>query len=363
MDMRISGKQLFWMMLTMQMGMTILLTINPSIQAAKQDAWISTCCAALIGIGIAFVCSRLSLLYPRQTFDTYVKSLFGRLFGNVLIFIYFVFWYSVLAIILRQYAEFIIATILPRTPPLLPMMGILLVAIYVTYAGIEAIGKSSQILGPIALLGIIIPLLLSIKSIRINNILPIYVDSGPITILQGALPSSSFLGDCIMLLVLFRFLANPQTGVKPALLGVGLAGLLTSISTFLIISVFGHSVSSGHTYPYFNLVRYISYFDFFQNLDSIVIAIWIIGVFIKVSLYFFVCTYGTAQALGIRKWRKIMWFVAPTVLLLALIPRDFIDSSVFFPQKIAIPILLPLHMIALPLLMWAVAAFRNRKRE
>ncbi|MDU0202983.1 GerAB/ArcD/ProY family transporter [Paenibacillus sp. MAH-36] len=358
--MQIGGKQLFWMILTMQLGMTILLTINPSIQTAKQDAWLSTVCATGIGAGVAYVCSRLSLYHPGQTIVEFSKRLFGRYIGYTVTVVYFIYWYSVLAIIIRQYAEFIVATILPKTPILVPMLGMLLVAIYVTFSGIEVIARCCEILGPLTLLGIAIPLLLSLKNVHINNILPFYVDTGAMTILKGALPTSTFLGDCILLLVIMGFLSKPQDGVKPAILGVAAAGLLTSISTFLILSVFGHIAPSGQTYPYFNLIRYISYFDFFQNLDSFVIAIWIISVFTKVSLYFFVCTYGTAQSFGLKKWRRMIWFVAPVIALLTLIPRDFIDSSVLFPQKIAIPYLLPLHGIILPLLMWGVAKLKYK---
>jgi spore germination protein KB len=358
--MQIGGKQLFWMILTMQLGMTLLLTINPSIQTAKQDAWLSTICATGIGVGVAFVSSRLNLAHPGQTMMEFSKRLLGRYIGYVVIVVYLIFWYSVLAIILRQYSEFIVATILPRTPILVPILGMLLVAIYVTFSGIEVIARCCEILGPLTLFGIAIPLLLSLKNIHINNILPIYVDTGAMTILKGALPTSTFLGDCILLLVIMGFLSKPQTGVKPAILGVAAAGLLTSISTFLIVSVFGHLTASGQTYPYFNLIRYISYYDFFQNLDSFVIAIWIISVFTKVSLYFFVCTYGTAQSFGLKKWRRMMWFVAPVTALLTLIPRDFIDSSVLFPQKIAIPFFLPIHAVCLPLLMWGVAKWKYK---
>ncbi|NHW37437.1 GerAB/ArcD/ProY family transporter [Paenibacillus aceris] len=358
--MRISGKQLFWMILTMQLGMTLLLTINPAIQTAKQDAWLSTVCATGIGVFIAFVCSRLSQLYPGQTLIDFCKSLFGRYIGYLVIFVYFILWYSVLAIILRQYSEFIAATILPRTPIIVSILGMLLVAVYVTFSGIEVIARCCEILGPITLLGIAIPLLLSLKNIHVSNLLPIYVDAGAMTILKGALPTSTFLGDCILLLVVMGFIAKPKTGMKPALLGVAAAGLLTSVSTFLIVSVFGYRSASGQTYPYFNLIRYISYFNFFQNLDSFVIAIWIISVFTKVSLYFFVCTYGTAQCFGLQKWRRMIWFVAPMVVLLALIPRDFMDSSVFFPQKIAIPYMFPLQMLSLPLLMWGIAKWKHK---
>lgn len=363
MDMRISGKQIFWMILTMQIGMTILLTINPTIQTAKQDAWISTLCATGIGIGVAFVCTRTSLIFPGQTIVSYSKNLFGRYLGQGIVWLYLIFWYSVLAIILRQYAEFIVATILPRTPILVPILGMLLVAVYVTCSGIEAIARCCEMLGPLTLLGIAIPVLLSMQNTHLDNLLPIYADTGVKVILQGALPTSTFLGDSIMLFILMAFLSKPKSGVKPALLGVTIAGLVTSISTFLIISVFGERTASGQTYPYFNLVSNISYYDFFQNLDSFVMMIWILSVFTKVSLYFFVCTYGTAQSFGIQKWKRMMGVVAPAAILLALIPRDFIESSVLFPQKIAIPYFFPIYSISLPLLMWGLAYWRQKRHK
>ncbi|MDR6881666.1 GerAB/ArcD/ProY family transporter [Bacillus sp. 3255] len=361
--MRISGKQLFWMMMTMQIGMTVLLTINPSIRMAKQDAWISTLCATGIGVGIAYVCTRVSLVFPGQTLMSYAKSIFGRYLGQGVAWLYFIYWYSVLAVILRQYAEFIVATILPRTPILVPILGMLLVAVYVTYSGIEALARCCEMLGPITLLGIAIPVLLSMKNIHLDNILPIYADTGVKVILQGALPTSTFLGDCMMLLILLAFVSKPTSGVRPALLGVAITGLVTSISTFLIVSVFGERTASGQTYPYFNLVHYISYYDFFQNLDSFVVAIWIMSVFTKVSLYFFICTYGTALGLGVQKWRRLMGVVAPAAVLIAVIPRDFIESSVIFPQKIAIPFFFPLYSVSLPLLMWGLAHWRQNRHK
>ncbi|MFC5647874.1 endospore germination permease [Paenibacillus solisilvae] len=358
--MRISGNQLFWLMSTMQVGMTILLTINPAIEIARQDAWISTAAAGIFGVFTAFVSSRLSNIFPHQTFVEYVERIIGRWLGKTVVFLYMLFWYSVLAIILRQYSELIVGTILPRTPLIVPILGMLLVAVYVTASGIEAIARCSEILGPFVLLAILIPLLLSIKDLDFTNILPIYVDSGWMTILKGSLPTSSFLGDSVLLMMVFAFVSHPKKGMKPAIWGVGTAAILTCAASFAIVSTLGHATSSSLTYPYFNLVRYLSYFDFVQNLDSLVIAIWIIGIFVKVSLYFFISTYGTAQWCGVHNWRKMMWVVAPLAVILALLPRDFIDSSVFFPQKIAIPFILPFHMLVMPLLLWGIAKFRSK---
>ncbi|WNR46794.1 GerAB/ArcD/ProY family transporter [Paenibacillus roseipurpureus] len=363
MELRISGTQLFWMIATMQVSMTILLTIKPAIMTAKQDSWISILGATLIGMFIAFVCTRINREYPGQTLVTYLPKIVGNWLGRFIIFIYGAFWYIVLAMVLRQYSDFIVSTILPRTPIMIPVFAMLLAAVYVTRIGIEGIARCSQILGPFLLIIITLTLLLSIRDIQLKRVLPFYVDSGWNVILQGALPTATFQGDCILLLILLAFISNPDQGTKPAVFGVALVGLLTCAATFVIVTVFGDNMAAAQTYPYFNLVRYISIYNFFQNLDAFLIPIWIIGVFMKVSLYFFVCTYGTAQVFKVTKWQRMLWVVVPIILLLSMVPRNYYDSSLFFPQKIAVPFLFPIHMLGVPLLLWIISWLKNKKKR
>ncbi|MDQ0875939.1 hypothetical protein QFZ77_004598 [Paenibacillus sp. V4I3] len=122
-------------------------------------------------------------------------------------------------------------------------------------------------------------------------------------------------------------------------------------------------MATGQTYPYFNLVRYISIYDFFQNLDSFMIPIWIIGVFVKVSIYVFICTYGTAQVCKVTNWPRMLWFVIPVVILIAMVPRSYFDSSIFFPKKIVLPYILPIHLLGLPVLLWGISLLKNKKNR
>lgn len=358
----ISGNQIFWMISTMQIGMTILLTINPSIAVAKQDAWISILLSSLFSVGLAYVLTRISIMYPNETVVTYAPKILGKILGHIVILLYIIYWYTVLAIILRQYADFMIGTILQLTPVIIPILGMLMVAVYVSFAGIEVLARCSEVLGPIILLGIMVPLLLNISQIKINNLLPVMADNTPFVLLKGALPTASFLGDNILLMMILPFIANPRKGVKGAILGSIVAGLFTLLSAMQCIAIFGHSVASRQTYPFLNLVRFIS-FGFLQNLDAIVVAIWIMGIFIKVSLYLFAASYGSAQWFGVKRWRIVIFISAPIALVLSMLPRDFVDSSILFPKLVAVPFNLPVNFILLPLLLWTVGAVRNRKKK
>ncbi|NBD27681.1 GerAB/ArcD/ProY family transporter [Paenibacillus glycinis] len=356
---RIGGKQLFCLMAVMQSGMNVLLTINPAIMIAKQDAWLSMIVAGTGGVFMAFVHSKLSRLFPGMTLVEYAVQIAGKWAGNVIVGLYMMFWYVVLGMILRQYTEFILSTILPKTPMVVPLVSLFLVAIYVTALGIEVLARCAEVFGPFILGGIFLPLLLTIHDVKVNNLFPIYVDSGFTTIVLGSLPTMTFLGDCAMLMMLYAFVGDAKRGTKFALWGVGTSAFLTFAATLMVIAVLSQAQGAGITYPYFNLIRNTSYFDFVQNLDSLVIAIWIVSVFIKVSLYFFVCVYGTAQWVKVRKWKRMIWISAPIVFVISLIPRDFVESSVIFPQKIAIPYILPYHMFGIPLVLWAIAKLRH----
>ncbi|WP_164848568.1 hypothetical protein [Paenibacillus sp. DCT19] len=66
---------------------------------------------------------------------------------------------------------------------------------------------------------------------------------------------------------------------------------------------------------------------------------------------------------GIKRWRIFIFIAAPIAIVLSMIPRDFVDSSILFPKLVAVPFNLPVNFILLPLLLWIVGSIRNRKKK
>jgi spore germination protein KB len=83
----------------------------------------------------------------------------------------------------------------------------------------------------------------------------------------------------------------------------------------------------------------------------------------KVSLYLFVCTYGTAQVFNVVKWPRMLWIVTPIILFISMVPSNYFDSSLIFPQKISVPFIFPFHMLGVPLLLWGISSFKNKKNR
>ena len=67
----------------MDIGMTLLMTFTPGLQAAKQDAWISMLVAGCIAVLIAVVTTKLVLLHPEQTFIQFSQTIMGKWLGKI----------------------------------------------------------------------------------------------------------------------------------------------------------------------------------------------------------------------------------------------------------------------------------------
>jgi spore germination protein KB len=360
--MSLSGVQIFWIIVSFQCGNTLLLTLASTIAEAQQDSWIAGIIAAAIGLFIAYVSTKLSLLFPGQSIVQYSQSILGKWLGKLIMIPYFIQWYSVLGVILKEFGDFTIQTLLPNTPIWILTVTMILLLIYITYmGGIEAIGRCSELFGPFIVIMIILILPLNVPVMDWSKMLPIYADTGIAHIFKGALSPLSFFGEVCMLTMLVSFMKKPQEGPVRAMLGLGVACFLLVVSCLFVVMVFGPGLSARMSHPFFDMVRFISFGGFIENIDLIIVLVWIISVFIKLSLYFFISCYGTAQWLHIKDWRNLVWFIAPIILIQAWLYPDITVSDLAYVTKYWIPIALPVNMFGIPLLLWIVASIRKKQ--
>lgn len=361
--MELSNRQIFWMIASMQMLMLILLTSSATVQIAKQDAWISSLLVVAMGTGIAYFCAKLSTLYPGQTLITFSHNLFGKWLGRFVSLLYILYWIIVYAAILRQFTSFIIGTILPETPITSILLIMSLAVIYPTIQGITVIGRLSEVLGPIIVAGVLIPIVLAINKMDIDRLFPVFGDNSVLTVMSASIPAAPFLGDCIVLMMLISFLKQKKSFIRHSVFSVMLAGFGFVLSIFAVLMMFGPMVTGSSPYPLLLLVRSVSIGGVVENLDAIMTAIWMMSIFIKLSLYLFAASYGTAEWFGTKKWRPFVWWISLIGGLIAFIPRNYVEVSIVFPAKVAVPYIFPLLNVFLPLLMLIIALAKRKRTD
>ncbi|MBO0960476.1 endospore germination permease [Neobacillus sp. MM2021_6] len=358
--MKLSGLQIFWLMFTFETGNIILLTIGPVMEDAKQDLWISYMIASFLGVFIVYIATKTALLYPKHSLVQFSRLLLGKWLGTLIVIAYLIQWFSVIGNILREFSDFTITILLPTTPPWALNLTMLLLLIYVTYVGgIEGIGRCSEVFGPIIIISVIMLVVLSIKDFDTQNIMPIFIDSGIPSIWKGTLIPLAFFGESVTMLMLVSFMNEPQKAIKSAVWGIAISAFTVCIVSLCVLLVLGPEISAKLRHPTFDVVSYISVMDFVQNIEIIAVLVWILSVFIKLSLYFFLACYGAAQLFNIKNWRKLIWIAAPLFFILAqLYPNS--SYTFGYMKTFWVYYALPINMVGIPLLLLAIGSLRKK---
>ncbi|AZN40800.1 GerAB/ArcD/ProY family transporter [Paenibacillus albus] len=356
---KISNWQLFWLILTLEISMSMWLTISPAIQAAKQDAWLSLILAGIIGLAVTLIIIKVCQQHHSQSLIELSQTLFGKWVGKLISILYVATWYVVASNILRIFAEFIQQTLFHNTPYWIISACMVAAITFITYIGsIESIGRFNEMAGPLLLISITITLILNVPNLHLSLLMPVYYDSGTQSILKGSLSNASFLGESILLMMLNPFLAKPQQALRPALLAILIPSILTVMTAAMVVATFGNVIGGSVYFPYFSMVRFINVLGFIQNMDVWIVFIWIFSVYVKLAVYLFVNSYGSAQLLGFKKWRRMIFFTSPAIFVLSVLPRNLI-IALDFKNEVWLGYVFPILIIGLPLIMLVMGKLRG----
>ncbi len=128
--------------------------------------------------------------------------------------------------------------------------------------------------------------------------------------------------------------------------------LTLSAVNFITLSLFGN-LTSTFTYPFMNAVRYISIAEFLQHLESVVMAIWVAGTFVKISVFYYAIVLGAAQWLGLSDYRPIVFPIGFLLVMMNIWSAENLQQLTHFIStswtiySFFIQLLIPLFLLVI----------------
>lgn len=352
---------------SIQMGMMMYLTIIatailtvPSITAkyAKKDLWLSPIWASIIGFFTVIIVIQLSKRFPRQTFFQICEHTIGTLATKLLGFLYFTFFLIASGQITRTYAEFIKVFFI-KTPVSVIMITMLLLSAFTVIAGIEVIGRVAQFFFPIFVFSVFIIIFLLLPQLEPSNIFPI-LENGLLPSLKGAIIPQVWFGELFLIMFLLPSLSDSK-GMKWGILTV-----LLILVTFIIINITVLFILNQNTeyyiYPFLSATQLVNLGDFIESIEPIIIAIWILGTFIKITVFYYATILTTAQWLKLSDYKPIVWPIGILIVEVSfwgvpnLMVNNHIDITVF-------PLLFPIMQTFIPLFILGMAMIRKKSKS
>ena len=124
--------------------------------------------------------------------------------------------------------------------------------------------------------------------------------------MKGAIVPSGWFTEFFLITFLLPFLADQKKGMKYGMMTVFAVMMTLVVVNLIVLFVLG-STTATKVYPLMNVARYISIGEFFEHLESIVMAIWVVGAFVKISVFYYAAALGTAQWLNLSDYRPVVW--------------------------------------------------------
>jgi spore germination protein KB len=360
---KIGGIQLFILIMLFEMGSAIVLTLG--IQA-KQDAWMTILGGLLGGMLLFLVYHRLYLYYPDKTLATYIQDLLGTFVGKVIGFIYVVYFLYLAARVLRDFGELLVTFAYPQTPVLIINAIMMATVVYALNKGIEVLARTSElsfvVLYLLAITGFILVVISGL--IKLDNLQPM-LENGIQPVLKAVFTETMYVpfGEMVVFTMLLPYLYKPEKAKVIGLSAMALSGLNLTIVSAVNIGVLGVDGFSRSTFPLLSTIQEIEVANFLERLDVLFLITLVIGGFIKISLFFYAAAIGAAEIFRISDYKKLVYLLAPIIIIASLSIADNIFEHAQEGLKI-VPIYLHLPLqVVIPILLLIIAFFKNRKKQ
>ncbi|MBE3581237.1 MAG: endospore germination permease [Thermoanaerobacteraceae bacterium] len=303
------------------------------VSRAQQDAWISVIVATLLTVPLAVLIGWLLGRFPGKTLFQASEAILGKILGKAFTLLYVLAFVQLNAIILREFGEFLVAAVMPETPLIVFTATLAALAIYASRNGIEVIARSTQFILPLMVSFFVIVLVLAAPKMSLRNLFPLF-EGGIRPILGGAIITWGFTGEIIVMAIIGGFIHPPQ-GVKRSLF-LGLAGIPVFLTLAVIggLLVFGAFEAGRLTFLAFSLARVISIGNFLERIEVLFMAIWVGGVFIKVTLNLYIAALGLATAANLTEYRPLCAPLAALTVVLSTWLFDSLTRVFFFVEQV-----------------------------
>ncbi|MCU6797721.1 spore germination protein [Paenibacillus sp. WQ 127069] len=353
---KISSMQMAIFMYPAILATSVLGVPSITMKFAGHDMWLSPIWASTMGLVAIMIAFRLNHGFSGQSMIECSTKILGNIGGKLFGLLYMFYLPHLSGIILREYGEFVLSTVLHHTPLFVVMGSLLLLCAVNVRSGIQVIARSSQILIVLTVLLLSFILILLIPEMNPSEILP-FAEKGLKPSLLGAIAPAGWFAEYILISFFLPNVSDRSKALKASLLSVVFVTLTMVAINLSCLMLFG-DLTDTFLYPVMIAARYINYADFLQHLEAFIVAIWVTGIFVKVSLFLYVHALATAQWLNMDDYRPLVFPLAFLTLVYAFwVVSDQAEVSALLGAGGNIYTICML--VFLPGLLWAVAGLKK----
>jgi len=329
---------------------------------AKQDAWIAIVIAMTWSLILLLMFSRILSLFPGKDLFDILQILMGKFIGKILSILMIWFAFHNGTLILRTLSDFTNTLVFVSTPIAVPMIFFSILIIWCLKSGIEVLGRWSEFFIWVVILIFLTISTLAIPQMDISRLKPI-LNNGVTPILKGAFSSFSYpFGETVIFTMVFSNISKVKNYRKTFIVGLVIGGGLIFLATLRNILILGSEAISRVYFPSTMAISLIQLGNLLERLEMLVVIIFLVCIFVKVSLCAFAVCNGISKVFEFDDYK----FISTPVVLLMLSFSFFVYKSIMemtsWTSKIW-PYYSFFFEVIIPLVVFVLAEIKNRSPQ
>lgn len=358
---KISASQL-GMMLYMSIIPTALLT-SPAIsfKHAKQDLWISPLWA-ISGLVAIFIVLQFRKRYPEDDVINIFEKVIGKTPSKLITFVYFLFFLILNGIIIKEYSEFVVGTFLRQTPEVVIIACMVTACAYAVQGGVEILGRFAQLLLPTFITLFVLTIMPIIPDLDWHLMFPI-LENGVTPSIKGSYVLQTWYSEMMISTFLLPYVTDQHMVKKNiffSLLAIIITLIFSNLTTLLLLG----NLTGSYTYPFLILARYINIADFITHLESLYMAIWVVGAFVKISVFYYIAVLISAKLFNLMEYKHNVLPIGLFLVLFSIWVAPNVQELTFFIAS-SQPLMMMTMLVVVPgvllIFVWVKSMFKYGK--
>lgn len=313
MKIRISDGMLIALIISMTYTKSLGVTQGMMAREIYGDIWLATMISNVKGILLMLLTVMVLKRTPDCDIVEQTGQLLGKWSGKLLGIVLFLYFGAAFATIMITFVYHLMDYFLPQTPTYVFFAVGLGVSLYGLYKGLEVIARTAFLAVLAIMVFTILIMLGSFQHMDIKELHPLF-ESGFLKTFSASRHNDADWGMATLMASLILPIVNPRTGwAKAGVWGMALAGAVVIVGPMLESMVLSPEMTAQYLVSCMQLARSAEIGVFMHRYEMIMVAMFIIPLFVQMMLCLYCATKAISHTLGTGKLNLL--YVPVTLVL------------------------------------------------
>lgn len=295
---------------------------------ANQDVWLTALTMLPFELFFSGPIYLLSKRFPHQSIIQYSELVLGKA-GKIFGILYCWFFLHITALNICYFCAFLSTAVMPETPFIFFSITLLILCAYLVRQGFEVIVRLSEFFTPIILFIILIIFIFLIKDMEFVQLKPV-LEKGIMPTFYGGFYAAAQTIEILGLAMILPYLNSRQNVKNTFIFSYLLISFVALLLITSVLSTFGPELGKSLSFPFFSATRLIELGDFIERVEMFHVVIWVIGVFIKVSFFYYLTALGVSQVFNCTDYKPLVVPLGTVIISLTfMIETNIVDLEKF----------------------------------